>query len=392
MDKIEIDNKLFNELGIDSQDLMGQFKKLKSPEKSLSARLSEEMLRFLREKYPSDIESTELYLRDLLNKKLDFCILLYIIARKEDYFDEEISKEIYEKFFKKKEDDAQKRLFDIITSKKDGDILRRIHYTTQVRRRGSLSCKMTKKLKNINLKGISEDIAEKIIRSLFKSKEKRKNFHVWHILEEDGDYAFFIFRKAKSRKSLPSAHKKSYDFFDYARPIIIYLRNGCKELEIYQGDIKQSVKYAREIIKKYSKIKSNFDYELSNTSTKITNFNNFLSRIKTGSDKDFELCQIKFKPKEEFNDAFLTVSKNRDALKEMIAKLEKTFSNEVNTGNVSEIIVIYKDKRYSLYIGPKMRKDRIVIFYTPKTNDLSLAKEFKDELKKHLINLNKCSR
>lgn len=135
MNNIRIDNQLFNELGIDSQDLTKQFKRLKSPEKSLSARLSNEILRFLRENYPSNIDSNELYLRDLLTKKLDFCILIYIIARKEDYFDDDITKEIYEKYFNKNENDIQKRLFDIITSKRDGDILRRIHYTTQVRRR-----------------------------------------------------------------------------------------------------------------------------------------------------------------------------------------------------------------------------------------------------------------
>lgn len=240
--------------------------------------------------------------------------------------------------------------------------------------------------------GITEDIAERIIRSLFKSKEKRRNFHVWYILEENENFAFFIFRKAKSRKSIPSAHKKSYDFFDYANPIIIYLRNGCTELEIYQGDIKQSVKYAKAIVKQYSKIETNVDYELSNISTKITNFNDFLSKIKADAIKDFYLTQIKFKPKEEFNDAFLTISKNRDSLKEMIIKLEKTFSNEINIDNVSEIIITYKDKRYALYIGPKIKKDRIVIFYSTKTNDFNLAKEFKDKLKKYSINLNKSSR
>ncbi|MDO8555927.1 MAG: hypothetical protein Q7R96_02015 [Nanoarchaeota archaeon] len=388
MSSITINHELFNELGIDSEELERRFKKMPNPERSLSARLEKDLIIKIQKENPITAESNEKYFRELYQKNVSLCILLHIIARKSEYFDEQITKELYEKQFKESPK-IQIMLFNAYLTSDKYDLLRIIHYTRIVRDKRYLTYKCKDKFETEKIVDIDEATAESFIKTVIKSKNKKKNIHVWYILKQDEGIAFFIFRKAKSRKSIPMTYKKGYQFVDYSKPIIIHLRDECKTLEIFSGEIKQSIKYATAIVANYCKDKSTqLTYEQSNQKTTVKDMNYFISEILNNKDEKLELRKLKFKPKEESFDAFMTITKDKDEIKEIINKIEEIFEKKISSENCWEIEVKFDNKLFSLHFMPE--SDEIIVSYTPKSSDSYISNRFINHLKsRYRLYLNK---
>jgi hypothetical protein len=385
---ITINHELFNELGIDSTELEKQFKKMPNPERSLSARIDKDLLAKIRKENPISAESNEKYFRALIEKNFALCTLLYIIARKQDYFNEDITKELYQQKFREIPSFQIMLLNAYLTSDKF-DLLRLIHYTSILRKKNHVVHKTKDKFKIENIESVNEVSAESLIKSVIKSKEKKKNVHVWYVLKQDDGITFFIFRKAKSRKSIPLTYKKGYQFVDYSKSIIINLRDECKTLEIFSGEINQSVKYAKAIVMNYCKDKTvQLHYEPSAEKTKVIDINQFINEILNSKDAQLELRKLKFKPKEESFDTFMTITRDKDDIKGIMDEIEKMFEKRINSENCWEIEVKFDNKLFSLHFMPE--PEEIAISYTPKSSDSYIANRFVNHMKsKYKIYLNK---
>ena len=389
---LNLDHNLFVELGIDSKEIIKNFKKISNKERSLARRIDQEVISFLRKKFNGLEDSDEIFFRRLLNEDEEMCLILHIIAIKQKYFDEDICKELYQREFNEEINSIQLLLFNAYNTRKDLNLLKRFHYTTLLRRKRYVTCIQKNKEFEIDLVNLTEQDVEKAIRNNFKNVAKKKSMNVWYLLREPKGLAIFIFRNAKSRKSLPSIHKRCYQFFEYSRPKIIFLKDKCKKLEIYSGETEESIKYAKSIIYEYLQEKDiEVDYKLSETKSDKSNMGIFIASLINNKDKSLELKQIKFKPKEEENDAIFTISKQKDDIKEVLEKMEETYGTKINEENTIEISFQYKSKNFSIFFDTEI--DKIIVYFNPRTNDYLLS----DDLVKYLedyykLNLNKRSR
>ncbi len=323
-DNIFVNNELFNELGIDSEELIKIFDKMSNKERSLSSRIDKDVLTLLRAKYPENIHSNEVFIRLLLEKNYNLCVLLHILTRKTEKFDKEVSKELYEKLFNKEAPiSIQKLILEAYTTGAAHDLIRKIYYTGLLRRGRHIICNSINKFDAVSITGLKSEYAEKILRSLFKNRKKKQNINVWYVLDTGDNTAFFVFSKAKSRKSIPSSWKRGYNFVEYAKPLMFCLSDNCNRLDVYSGDINQSIKFASSLV-----ISSNPTinlkqplYQPSNNFTERSKVDYFISKVTNSEDKNMELTEIKFQPKKEFHDAHITTTKFRDNF-EVIFSLE----------------------------------------------------------------------
>ncbi|VVB59853.1 Uncharacterised protein [uncultured archaeon] len=394
LDNIQIDHQLFNEIGIDSENFLKKFEKMKSKERSLAARFDKEIMDFLRKTYPEEIESDELFLRKVIEKNHNLCALLYIITRKIDLFDNEVCKTLYLGVFNRQISSKQQILLDAYTEDADHDLIRKIHYTALLNKGRYITCKTTKELDGVSIKDLTAEKAEEVLRSLFKDRKSKQLINVWYVLDTGEETAFFVFRKAKSRKSIPSSLRKGYDFVEYAKPVMFSLCHGCKDLNIYSGATNQSIKFASSLVANgnASVVDGSPLYEETDKYTEKSKINELLSRIIGSADESLELIEIKFRPKVEFHDAYLTVIKSKDDLKKMLLQLESYFQTNINADIVSAITVRFNNKRFLIYINDESDNECSVC-YSPKNRDYIAAKEFTKYLgEKYKIGLNKRSR
>src|SRR3989344_5035323 len=395
LENISIDHQLFNELGIDSEELANSFEKMSNKERSLSSRIDVDVLALLRSEYPETVSSNEVFIRSILVKNYKLCVLLHILARKIEKFDSERSKELYTKLFKRNAPSSiQKLILEAYLIGKSFDLVRKIHYTGLLKRGIFISCKNLKELDGVSIGSATSEIAEKTLRSLFRNRKKKQSINVWYVLNTDVDTAFFVFRKAKSRKSIPSSWKRGYDFVEYAKPLMFCISDNCKRLDVYSGEINQSIKFASSLV-----ITSNPTvsleqplYQPSNTFTEKSKVDDFISKVTNGEDQYMELIELKFQPKKEFHDAHITTTKSRDNLKEMLKKIEEYFQTSINSNIVSQITTKYKNKLFMIYIADESEHE-VVVCYTPHTKDFPLSREFEKYLSDtYKLKLNKKTR
>ena len=395
LENISVDHQLFNELGIDSEELAKSFDKMSNKERSLSSRIEKEVLTLLRTEYPEKIESNEVFIRSLLTKNYNLCAVLHILTRKIEKFDPLVSTEVYTKLLKQKAPTSiQKLILEAYTTGTAHDLVRKIHYTGLLKRGRSISCNNLKEFEGVSVVNVTSEIAEKTLKSLFKNRKKKQSINVWYVLNTGDDTAFFVFRKAKSRKSIPSSWKRGYDFVEYAKPLMFCISDNCKRLDVYSGEINQSIKFASSLV-----ITSNPTvsleqplYQPSNTFTERSKVDEFISKVINGEDQHMELIELKFQPKKEFHDAHITTTKSRDNLKEMLKKIEEHFQTSINSNIVSQITTKYKNKLFMIYIADESEHE-VVVCYTPHTKDFSLSREFEKYLSDtYKLKLNKKTR
>lgn len=382
LENISVDHQLFNELGIDSEELTKAFDKMSNKERSLSSRIEKEVLTLLREEYPENIESDEIFIRSVITKNHDLCVVLHILTRKIEKFDQQVSTELYTKLFEKNAPTSiQKLILEAYTLGSAHDLIRKIHYTGLLKRGRSISCNNLKEFRGISIDSITSETAEKTLRSLFKNRKKKQSINVWYVLNTDGDTAFFIFRKAKSRKSIPSSWKRGYDFVEYAKPLMFCISDNCKRLDVYSGEINQSIKFASSLVINSNPMVSLEQplYQPSNTFTERSKVDDFISKVTNDEDQYLDLIELKFQPKKEFHDAHITTTKSRDNLKEMLKTLEEQFQTNINSSIVSQITIKYNNRLFMIYVAEESEL-KVVVCYTPRTKDFSLSKEFEKYL------------
>ena len=179
-----IDEKMWNEVGFECADIIKRFRSIKNPANSISRRIEANLLIRIKNKFSIESENTYNYLKKLEESNPEFLDFIHLLIYASNKLDEEITKSVYEKEFSNQAPNVQMILYQGLTDRPNSDLLRKIHYTTLIERRGYLTCSIKKSSFKNDLSSLDEDQAQKLIREQIK-KSLRKKVNVWFVLKTD---------------------------------------------------------------------------------------------------------------------------------------------------------------------------------------------------------------
>ena len=391
-----IEEDVWNEIGVDASFISEKFKRMSNPCYSVAMRISESLLRLIKHEFSVKRDEKIDVIKELWKNHSDFVEFLHLIIwYANNKMDENVAKDIYELEFKKHAPEKQTLLYKSIREKPDSDILRKMHYTNLIQRKTFLTCSIgDKSLKNENISKINEKEAEEIIKAHVK-KPKKNKINVWYVLKTKDGVAVFVYVNAKSRKQLPSTHKKRNHFLRYSKPLIVYLTNETQKLHVYSNDVDTTMDYASALISKYdkpqeAKVKQCYwkdEFRTENSKSSI-----FIDSVINEKDEQIKLMEIKFYPDKSKYDSIITISKQSDDIKDVIKDQEEYYGVGISNKNIISATVVFGKCNFIVSFGSSQENSCVVTYGTRKRS-FSDIQAFVEYMKKTFdISLNKRSK
>lgn len=389
---ITINDGLFNEIGVDSQDRKKKFSKINRKKMSLFIRMDNRVKLFLSGKFnkPSEMDEKE-FLYDLFEKNEDLCELLDLIIHSSKSIDKDKAKEIYEKEFHRIESSIQKILLEGYFDE-EKDLLRKIHYYTFIKTQKNIEANGSIDLQNDSrMESLDENSAQELLRSCKELKQNKK-IKVWYTLRTDDGIAFFIYVDAKSRKKVPSIVRKRNTFIKYSKPNVIYLMNDGKKLLIYSKDVDRNLKYASAIIYETSTKEEPFKvcFDIEEKLTKKSNINHFIKELIDSKTEGIKLESIVFYPDSaKYGESSIALNGAGGRLNKLLTDLKAFFGiDNITASIIQELKISFNGYHFTLVFWEN--GNNLIINYSHQFRDQSIAQEFTTFLEsKYSLFLNK---
>ncbi|GEM_PF-4145360 len=382
---IELD---WEELGIDEKFLMAELGK--KGHKAVNPFKKEIIfLKFFSGKFSCSLEKA---LDELYKRKAEFKAA-YFFLREMKKFDPEVVVQYYKNTISKETTDRNilTMLFELYL--KDHEAVKDIVYSSYLRSKKLLSYDtINKDYPGFDLAVLTEDACEYGAREAFISKEIKKTINVWHILRQEDSCTIFIFKKARRRRGLPSANKRSYIFTEFAKPIIIQFSDRGKKLETYTYlKNKQAIKIAQCIADHVTPSEIETKYDETVIESSKTNVDDLIMKVTSETKEDAELTleKISFDATENENKSRVHVEKMPPhSVLDYLRTLSTNAQASYSSNTVNRIEVLFSKKRYLIYLDPQ--DTGVKVSYSTKDHSVANRRRFEDFFKKQFsINLNR---